>query len=1737
MTVGGALFRDQMPDHKCLVNQSLSSAKSYLTGICAVGAFLVWTFWFCCEWFLGFVHKIACRCKCFNCDNRCRSMRSSYDANFGFGSNSGGVRVGSSTCVGSPAQKLSRCWWILWVFVCCRVGEASHPGPNMSDGSSWSVGLCNPSGVNNKISQLNQLQGEAWFICETHLSKFGVSRFRKGLLASRSKYRYFVHGAPCAVRSNSEVGCYSGVGALSQVPMRALPQSFCQEAFATARIQVVGFVVQGVWVQAGVMYGYPDSQQFHERSFQTDSLLHELVDRIAIQGHGPRLICGDFNHGVDDLHNCSRLRQLGFCEAQQFALQRWGLPIQSTSRGSVPIDQMWLSPEMQHMLCRVEIRDCEWADHASIVCHFQGDSSFLQSLHWRMPQQLRWPEQWEITPSVEWHHDPSLAYACFWNQVETGASMLVGQVQKSSLGRGMTLESRPKVVQVPPCKIAREGDFQPSYHGPSIKHLQWVKQLRRCQSLRRLLQSQCINQVHRIRLAEVWAAIRRAPGFPGGFGLWWSLEMPQHDFSLNGFPLAPPSLEEASFLVEVLKQQVHHLERDLIRGRVQGAKQRRFNNLQLLFQDCAKEQPSKVDTLVQSVAAGVDEIRPDDCSVVLNRSVKLADDQPVIIGGRAHEVMASCEDQVWLSDVDSIVPGDVLRQDCVSFTDKDILAKFEEVWSGRWNKLSHLTPDKWRRVSDFVREKFGPIQWQFPEWTSDTFVNAVRGKKRTSATGPDGVSRADLIALPTGACDVITDLYRSLESANCKWPTQLVTGFVSSLNKEKGDGGVDSYRPVTIFPIIFRIWSTVRAKHAMASLAKVLPSSVRGGIPARQARTIWYEISQRLEAANILQQSAQGICLDICKAFNALPREPLWEVLCQIGFPLHILRPWVAFLTQSQRRFKVRSSTGAPVLSNVGFPEGCALSVFAMAVLDWVVACWIEELTPGPTTFVSFVDDWQVLFSRVDQFQGTWEAIQYVVKALDLQLDDDKSFVWAALSRDRTQLVSSPLACKLSARDLGAHQNYCRKAGNRTLVDRVKAMTGVWKLLRTCHSPFRLKCVALLQLAWPRALHGISIVKVGFSHFVSLRTGATRGLKASQVGSNPMLLLSSISCSHDPEAWAILQTFKDARDIGCVEQMHDALVALKHFPEVVPLNGPAAILAERIARLGWDLDKEGIVISDFGSFDLLSCSWETIQFRFHLSWPRVLASEVSHRKSFSGIQCADLMALWDSLKGYGEIDLIYLRSALAGTLYTDIGKDKSERGSNTRCLHCGCQDSFRHRIWECPSFASCRLSFQWNSLLDFLPDCLVCHGWPVIPKAWLELVEYLEQIPVQHDLIAWPVSPLPPVVDLFVDGACACPKFKRLRFASWAVTVATSSDVTSLDHHVVAAGHLSGAIQSAYRAELTAIISALRHVWQLGGNARIWSDNDAVVKLARKALKLSLDGFRGSHLDLVQQLQQLGFLLQGRDVQIVKVVSHCSSTTGDLVETWAFWHNGLVDQLAGTVNFRRSEDFWYRWQRAAEAIRFQGILLRDIQAVLIKVGRMARSSRANSGDDQRRDGAHLGRQGGEKVPRLPAAWAISQRLSKKYLPVNMGWVHRWWTEVGIRLIRQPGPLVWVSGLQLYGDFRMHTEFTGLLSPRHGVWFESIEAAGGRVSLGFASRTTMFLNVLSAYWKEHQFRVVHRLNRPHSSVIACWTMTYLLPWSLARLQRIDQELFDQVGRQVVAPKELNQIEAFHGSLPA
>ena len=320
-----------------------------------------------------------------------------------------------------------------------------------------------------------------------------------------------------------------------------------------------------------------------------------------------------------------------------------------------------------------------------------------------------------------------------------------------------------------------------------------------------------------------------------------------------------------------------------------------------------------------------------------------------------------------------------------------------------------------------------------------------------------------------------------------------------------------------------------------------------------------------------------------------------------------------------------------------------------MTLLDWVLDAWLCAMVGDPHSLVTYVDDWHVVYPNVVSFPTIWSSVQGFAQVTDLVIDDKKSHVWASHAESRAILRSSGNRVTLSTRGLGAHHNFCLRRGNRTLVERLEQMPSVWVKLRSCVSPYRLKIYGLLQLAWTRAFYGISVVHLGHSHYVKLRTGASRGLRVDRVGSNPLLHLSSNGFQVDPEAFCIVQTLREVREVGNVEWMQSVWQFLWIDAQGVPFNGPCRILVQRLSRLGWTLTPKGLCVDLLGAFCPFTLPWNDIVFRMQLAWPQVMAAEVAHRSSFQGLEFANLFELKQALAKFGPADAVFLRCSLDGT--------------------------------------------------------------------------------------------------------------------------------------------------------------------------------------------------------------------------------------------------------------------------------------------------------------------------------------------------------------------------------------------------------------------------------------------------------------------------------------------------------
>lgn len=171
-----------------------------------------------------------------------------------------------------------------------------------------------------------------------------------------------------------------------------------------------------------------------------------------------------------------------------------------------------------------------------------------------------------------------------------------------------------------------------------------------------------------------------------------------------------------------------------------------------------------------------------------------------------------------------------------------------------------------------------------------------------------------------------------------------------------------------------------------------------------------------------------------------------------------------------------------------------------MILVDWLFDLWLDAQWRLPKKVYLYVDDWNVAFQDPTAYPTLRQQIQQFSDILGLEIDISKSCAWGSHAEDRRVLREGDLEVTLATTDLGAHQNFSLKAGNCVVTTRVKQLQTLWPKLRRSVAPYKSKAVAIRQMGWPKGLHAASIVHLGSQHFVSMRTGACRGLRADKRG-------------------------------------------------------------------------------------------------------------------------------------------------------------------------------------------------------------------------------------------------------------------------------------------------------------------------------------------------------------------------------------------------------------------------------------------------------------------------------------------------------------------------------------------------------------------------------------------------------------------------------------------------------------
>ena len=1081
-----------------------------------------------------------------------------------------------------------------------------------------------------------------------------------------------------------------------------------------------------------------------------------------------------------------------------------------------------------------------------------------------------------------------------------------GRLPPACHGRGQTTLPKMREATFPSLRPSRPSEVhQPTeLLGRSVQ--KWFLQLRRLQSLLHALRAGKSTPNAQIYRLELWKSIKKAPGFKPDFPQWWGHRPVQLQGSPEHLPLHVPPAADcelifADYQINYKKFEKWHAgqRQSLLDITLQSQRSRIFQLVQPEGKAPLRhlEDTTAVDVLAQSedgTLIHVSKPNPKPPFDIKADSISL----PV----------SNIQDDLITTDGECLVaPGSELEITEHHTTPPQLHEALATYWTHRWWK-EPPPASAWDRIFAFAKAYLPRSHYPHRPITVDDWIKINGRYKTKAARGPDGYSAKDLQWMPQPLAEDLVAQLNSWESL-AQWPEPLLTGFVHPLPKKDNSQQVGDFRPVIIYSTIYRSWSSLRARGFLTFLASLVDEHQFGFLPGCEATEVWFLLQGLLENAHQTGMVYTGFVTDLVKAFESLPRTPVRQLCEWLGLPTPVLNLWHSFLDNMSRRFRLGDTVGPPLASNTGYPEGCALSCAAMAVIDLSFHTYMRIYCPRVTP-LSFVDNLELLDTSATSLATSIFALQTWTEMWHLELDLKKTYTWGTTVASRKELRSLQWDVRESAKDLGAQMTYGKK---RTVKDqqlRLDALEPYWYLLTRTYAPEYSKQLVLFQAMWPRAFHGISVCTLGWAHIAHLRSAAMRALRYNKAGTNPgaRLALLSPSMLCDPgyfQAFTVVTTFQRMlRKQPTLETMWRNYMANW---DGASTQGPFGKLLEITRLVGWRVEPPLIVDHDGVEWHLGECHQPSLLRTLRDAWAQFIAYDLAERKDYVGLQGIDYDVLLKAQQKLQPGDKSWLAVLRAGTFIEPAQQAKYDLAKPTTCLLCGALDSLEHRNYHCPGLAAARSEFA---------DVIGPAGsWPVslrtklLPSRNPHLGWFRQQLSLQGDVDQvnrYQVSSGP--IHLFTDGSCRSPDVVQHALTSYAVVDATSD-------RLVAQGICGGLHQSSDLGEVRALATALEWIVDQTEQVTLWSDSayatQGLQRLLHDPTDLPEDACRGDWCRI-----QHALLACSVSITVQHTPSHQEvSLPATTVSEWEAYWNNRVDHEAACAHNLWPQPLIDQWHR------------------------------------------------------------------------------------------------------------------------------------------------------------------------------------------------------------------------------
>ena len=197
------------------------------------------------------------------------------------------------------------------------------------------------------------------------------------------------------------------------------------------------------------------------------------------------------------------------------------------------------------------------------------------------------------------------------------------------------------------------------------------------------------------------------------------------------------------------------------------------------------------------------------------------------------------------------------------------------------------------------------ISWIFLGFTGRDLQEVARAEKAT-AGGLDGWAWNEIKALPLPWFSGLAILLSLVESTGT-WPQGLLDAYIAMIPKTGGDSTPLGQRPLSVLPVVYRLWASLRLGHLREWVEGWLPTSVYSLGNGLSSVEAWFTTA--LDVEDVLSGTGGDqlhvMVADVIKSFDTVDRSILDCVLGRLGLPGWFRGVYFSFHNQVRLRFKL----------------------------------------------------------------------------------------------------------------------------------------------------------------------------------------------------------------------------------------------------------------------------------------------------------------------------------------------------------------------------------------------------------------------------------------------------------------------------------------------------------------------------------------------------------------------------------------------------------------------------------------------------------------------------------------------------------------------------------------------------------------------------------------------------------------------------------------------------------------